>query len=238
LPDIDEPMRDVGPAMPADPCFDPCRPVPAAGLRRGMRAVASRQNQRQRRAQILATIRRLLIDHGCAGVTMRRVAEESGHAVQTIYNLVGPREAAIIEAISDYTRYVGQTAAHDPADPGAVVRIIDQWVESISARPEFCRQVSLIFFTESRAIFYAIRDRQMKGLFGLLLRQQKSGVLRADANVRELAEQLAFCASALCIEWADRPFPPDELRRRLCANYANLLASAIAPEAERLRLVA
>lgn len=238
MPDMDDLADDIAPAAAEAACFDPCRPVPATAVRKGEKRIASRQNQRQRRSQILATIRRLLVEHGCAGVTMRRIAEQSGHAVQTIYNLAGPRDQAIIEAISEYTRYVGQTAAHDPADANAVVRIIDQWVESIAARPEFCRQVSLIFFTESRGIFYAIRDRQMKGLYGLLLRQQKSGVLRADANVRELAEQLAFCASALCIEWADRPFPPDELRRRLCANYANLLASAIAPGAGRVRLVA
>ncbi|MBU6267568.1 MAG: TetR/AcrR family transcriptional regulator [Sphingomonadales bacterium] len=225
--DSGELADDIVPARgdcPEDACFDPCRPVPDTG-----RAGRARPNQRQRRAHILATIRRMLIEGGCDAVTMRGIAEQSGHAVQTIYNLVGPRDPALVEAISEYTRYVGRTAAHDPADANAVVTIIDQWVESIAARPEFCRQVSLIFLTESRGVFYAIRDRQKKGLLGLLLRQQKSGVLKADAPVRDMAEQMAFAASALCVEWADRPFPLAELRRRLCGTFANLLASAIHP---------
>ncbi len=41
---------------------------------------------------ILAAIRRLLIDEGYDGITVRRIAEASGHAVQTICNLVGPRD--------------------------------------------------------------------------------------------------------------------------------------------------
>jgi len=193
-------------------------------------------NQRLRRTRILATIRTLLIAGGVEAVTMREIARQSGHAVQTIYNLVGPREHAIIEAISEYTRYVGRTSPHDPADPNSVVALIDQWVESIAACPEFCKQVSLIALTPSRAIFYAIRERQLKGLFGLLLRQQRSGVLRRDANVRDLAEQMAFGASALCVEWADRPFPVPDLQRRLTATFSNLMASALATGARHLRL--
>ncbi|MDE2404966.1 MAG: TetR/AcrR family transcriptional regulator [Sphingomonadales bacterium] len=233
LPTGAEMADDVVPAvaMPAaTACFDPCRAVAEPARTR-----RARPNQRQRRAHILATIRLMLVEGGCDAVTMRGIAERSGHAVQTVYNLVGPREQALVEAISDYTRYVGRTAAHDLADPDAVVTIIDQWVESIAARPEFCRQVSLIFFGPSRGVFYAIRDRQLKGLLGLLLRQQKSGVLLPDAPVRDIAEQMAFAASALCIEWADRPFPLPDLRRRMRATFANLLASAIAPDARATR---
>lgn len=199
-------------------------------------AATSRQNQRHRRSMILATIRRLLTEEGYDGVTVRRVAEQSGHAVQTIYNLVGPRDQAIVEAIGEYTRYVGRSAMPDPEDPDAVVEIIDRWVQSIQSAPEFCRQVSLIFFTPSRHIFYSFRDRELKGMQGLLQRQQKCSILRADANIRDLAEQLVLFASALCVEWSDRPFPLDQLHRRLCSGYANLLAGAIGPAGGRLRL--
>lgn len=215
--------------------FDPAVPVPLQ-LVQSRRSVTSRKRQRERRTEILAAIRRLLLLRGCAGVTMRSIAEESGYAVQTIYNLVGPREHAIVEAISEYTRYVGRTSSYELEDVNAVGSLIDQWIDSIAAEPEFCRQVSLIALTPSRGIFYAIRERQMKGLLGLLLRQQRSGLLRPDAQLRDLAEQMAFSASALCVEWADRPFPVAELRRRLCSTFANLLASAIVPGAGRLKI--
>ncbi len=177
--------------------YDPAQPIHHFhGL--GRTAVPPRRNQRLRRAQILATIRRLLVEQGVEGVTVRGIAQASGHAVQTIYNLVGPRDQAIAEAISEYTRYVGHTALPDPGDPEAVVDIIGRWLQSIEAAPEFCRQVCLIFFTPSRGIFYHFRDKQLKAMQGLLAKQQKCGILRADANLSDLAEQLVTFASASC----------------------------------------
>ncbi len=218
--------------------FDPCRPILGLPGKPSKVAATCRQNQRIRRSQILATIRSLLTEHGFQGVTVRRIAESSGHAVQTIYNLVGPRDEAIVEAISEYTRYVGRTATPQPEDPYAVVEVIERWLQSIAAAPEFCRQVSLIFFTEQRSIFYRFRDRELKSMHSLLSRQQKCGVVKADANIQDLAEQLVLLASGLCLEWSDRPFPLEQMRRRLCSGYANLLAGAIAPAGDRLRLVA
>jgi AcrR family transcriptional regulator len=214
------------------PVYDPSLPIhhfPGQA-----RAALSRRNQRLRRAQILATIRRLLTEEGLDGLTVRRIAQASGHAVQTIYNLVGPRDRAIIEAISEYTRYVGRTAAPQPEDPQAVMMIIDCWLRSVEAAPAFCRQVSLIFFTPARDVFYSFRDRELKGMHGLLARQQKCGAIRPETNVRDLAEQLVLFASSQCVEWSDRPFPVEQLRRRLYSGYANLLASAVAPRGLRM----
>ena len=214
--------------------YDPALPIHhfPNSLSRGLgrtAAVPSRRNQRLRRAQILATIRRLLTEEGLDGVTVRGIAQASGHAVQTIYNLVGPRDQAIVEAISEYTRYVGHTALPDPGDPHAVVDIIGRWLQAIESTPEFCRQVCMIFFSPSRAIFYHFRDKQLKAMQALLAKQQKCGILRADANLSDLAEQLVTFASASCIEWSDRPFPLDQLHRRIRSGFGNLLDGARQP---------
>jgi len=195
--------------------------------------ITTRRNQRLRRAQILATIRRLLTEEGFEAVTVRRIAERSGHAVQTVYNLVGPRDEAIVQAISEYTRYVGRTASPEPGDPAALTEIIDRWLQSVEAAPDFCREVSRIYFTRSRSIFYDFRDCELKGMHKLLVQQQKCGVIRPEVNLRDLAEQLVLFASGLCLEWADRPFPTEQLRRRLYAGYSNLLAAALARPAGR-----
>jgi hypothetical protein len=213
-----------GPARPV--LYDPAQPIVPFSCAGSARSVPSRRNQRLRRAQILATIRRLLTEQGLAGVTVRGIAQDSGHAVQTIYNLVGPRDQAIVEAISEYTQYVGQTAMPDPGDPDAVVEMIGCWLQSIEAAPEFCRQVCLIFFTPSRAIFYHFRDKQLKSMQGLLARQQKCGILRSDANLPDLAEQLVTLAAASCIDWSDRAVPLEQLHRRIYNGFANLLDGA------------
>jgi AcrR family transcriptional regulator len=207
--------------------YDPAMPIDFLRGDSERGRTTTRRNQRLRKAQILATIRRLLVEHGFEGVTMRRIAEASGHAVQTVYNLVGPRDEAIVAAVSEYTRYVGRTASPRPEDPQAVMEIIDRWLQSVEAAPEFCRQVSLIYFTRARGIFYAFRDLELKGMHQLLQRQQKCGALRPETNLRDLAEQLVLFASALCVDWADRPYPLEQLRRRLYSGYGNLLAQAL-----------
>lgn len=209
--------------------YDPSTPIMLS--RRGCAEVAaiSRRNQRLRRAHILATVRQLLTEGGYENVTMRKVADVSGHAVQTIYNLVGPRDHAIVEAVEEYTRFVGRTANVNREDPNAVVEIIACWLQSIAANPQFCRQVSLIALTESRHIFYTFRDRQLKSMQNLLQHQQRCGVLRADTDTRELGELLVLLASALCIEWSDQDCSFETLRRRLYSGCGKLLANAFAP---------
>lgn len=207
--------------------FDPARPIGRAGLAGRGRKPSPGHNQRQRRSAILATIRRLLAEEGLEGVTVRRIAEQSGHAVQTIYNLVGPRDLAITEAISEYSQYVNLTEVPDPFDPEAPAAILDRELTSIRINPEFCRNVCLIYFSDSREIFYNFRERQVKAMHRFLVQQQRAGVIRADLNASNLAAQLMLFLGATCIEWADRDFGFDELRERLCDGYETLMAGTL-----------
>lgn len=207
--------------------FEPGCPVPPGFDRAANVSSASGQAQRERRSRILATIRNLLVERGFEGLTVRGIAEGSGFAVQTIYNLVGPRDHAIVEAICEYTRLINYSSLSDPEDPYAVVKIMDRGAQSIEASPEFCRQVCMIAFTPSRDIYYKYRDRQFRAMRGFLAMQKKAGILRASVNISDLAEQLMLLASALCMDWADDRLPLDQLRRRLIAGYTNLMAGAV-----------
>jgi AcrR family transcriptional regulator len=182
-----------------------------------------------RRAQILAAIRALLFRQGLEGVTMRRIAQEADLSVQSIYNLVGPRDEAIAEAISEYTRAIGLTPTPDPGDPDAVMQVIGRWIGSVEDAPEFCRQVCLIFFSPSRHIFYQFRDKQLKALQYLLIQQQRARLIRPEVQVRDLAEELIMFASALCVEWSDRPFGVDQLLTRLRNGFVNLMSRSMEP---------
>ena len=115
----------------------------------------------------------------------------------------------------------------DPEDPKAALAMIDREVKSIELNPEFCRNVCMIYFTESRGIFYDFRERQVRLLHNFLVQQQKAGVLRPGVNTRSLAEHLILFLGALCIEWADRPFPFEVLQQRTYAGYTNLMADTI-----------
>jgi AcrR family transcriptional regulator len=214
----------------ADAVYDPFAPIARRPGRLAQAAECTGHGQRARRATILATIRTLLTESGCESVTVRRISQVSGFAVQTIYNLVGPRDQAITEAISEYSLFVGRTARPRADDPSAVFGIVNRWVDAIHAQPDFCRQANLIFFTESRGIYYTFRDRQLRGMRNFLKRQQDCGIIRADVNIADVAEQLVLLSSALWLEWSDRPFPLEVLHHKLCSGCANILADKVAPQ--------
>lgn len=62
---------------------------------------ARRPNRREvaaaeTRREIVRTARRLFAEHGFAGTSVQRIAEESGVAVQTIYSSVGSKSALVL----------------------------------------------------------------------------------------------------------------------------------------------
>jgi len=210
--------------------YDPFAPILHFPGKAVCAGTGVRSNQRARRSRILAAIRRLLTEAGCENVTVRDMAEASGCVVQTIYNLVGPRNEAISDAISEYSLFVGRTACPKPQDPTAFFAIVNRWMAAIDATPDFCRQSNMIYFTPSREIYYRFRERQLAGLRNLLRRQQNYGIILADANIRGLAEHIVLHASALWLEWSDRPFPVEQLRQKLCGGAAILLSDSFAPK--------
>lgn len=153
---------------------------------------------------------------------MRAIARSSGFALQTIYNLVGPRDLAITDAISEYNLFLGRAAAKNEGAP-SLLQLIEIWMSAAETYPEFARQCNLIMFTPSRHIYYRFRDIQIRGMAKLLRHQQENGYLYFHAQPRQLAEQLVFFATAMWIDWADRPFPLAVLREKLVSGFAKLL---------------
>jgi AcrR family transcriptional regulator len=192
----------------------------------------ARSRQRSRRSEIRAAIRRMLATKGCEHVTVREVAGISGFAVQTIYNLVGPRNDAISDAISEYSIFVGRTALRRADDPMAVAGIVDRWIDSVAVNSEFARQSNLIFFTDSRDIYYRFRDQQLIGMRNLMQRQKSCGVIRSEVDSAALAESIVISMSALWIDWADRSQPIETLRTRLRAGVSMLMSGKLHPRYE------
>lgn len=202
--------------------FNPFRPLPQGAGRLQPVQNLARKSQRERRANILAITRRLLTERGCEGVTVREVVLESGYALQTIYNLVGPRNRLITDAISEYSLFVGRIATRG-RDPSAMVNLCDTWMEAVEASPEFARQTNLIMFSSCRDVYYHFRDIQIRGMAHLLREGQANGSLRLRNSPRKVAEQLVFYSTAIWIEWADRPFPLPVLKERLLTGLLKLL---------------
>jgi AcrR family transcriptional regulator len=214
----EQPMPDVPGSL-----FDPNKPILAAAVDGDATIGAvTRSNQRMRRAQIRAATRKLLAENGCDAVTVRDIARASGFALQTVYNLGGPREQLIIDAISEYSLFVGRMASRKQG-VSTLPNLVDTWIESAQCCPEFARQCNLIVFTRSRPIYYRFRDIQIRGMTKLLRLQRENGQMLLGSSPRKTAEQLVFYATAIWIDWADRPFPFPQLRDRLVLGMTKLL---------------
>lgn len=210
--------------------FDPFRPIaPGAGKPEAL-VGGARRGQRARRSEILATIRKLLTENGCHELTVRGIADGSGYAIQTVYNLVGPRNQAIAEAINEYSIYVGRMASPALDNPFALPAITNMWVDVQAIRPEFTRQCNLIFFSPARMIYYRFRDRQLRGMNKLIRHQQKAAILKDDVDTGALSEHLVFFSTAMWLEWADRPFPLETLRKKLNQGFHSLLGDKLNSE--------
>jgi hypothetical protein len=155
-------------------------------------------------------------------VTVREISRASGCALQTIYNLVGPRTDAIAAAISEYSGFVCGSAPSAEPDR-SILDACDMWVVATEACPEYTRQCNRIFFGPSRRIYYNFREAEIRWFTMLLRDQQAAGVAAYRTPSRQLAEQVVFFASALFVEWADNPFPLPELRRKLMSGVFKLL---------------
>lgn len=209
---------------------NPFEPVPLRSVIGRREGTGTRFQQRVRRSHVFAAIRRLLTDVGCEDITVRNIAATSGYAVQTVYNLVGPRELAISDAISEYSIAVGRSASCQLEHPMMLPAIVDRWLQAITMTPHFVRQCNMVFFSGSRGIYYRFRDRQLSGLYNLLRRQKACGIIKDDVDIRLLSERLGLFASALCVEWADHPFPLNQLHEQLCSGFAGMLADSLTPE--------
>ncbi len=219
------------PAIPAM-LYDPKLPIlgiPNAS--EGTDKPLLRQGQKWRRAEIMATIRKLLIEHGYQGVTIRRIAEMSGRAVQTIYNLLGPREDAIIQAISEYTTSVAQSFNPDPSDPEAIRKMVETQIRSVEEAPAFCQQVCRIYFTNDRQIYYKFRDLQARGLYAMLIKQKRNRIIRPEVNCLDLATNFMACIGSHYIEWSDGNMDFETLRKNVNSSCYYMFSGALMPTA-------
>lgn len=215
--------------------YNPFAPI-SYPLPRDRLAGGARHSQRLRRSEILAAIRRLLTEKGCDNVTVRQVAVISGYAVQTVYNLVGPRNDAISDAISEYSIFVAKTMVPRLDDPRALPSIVDSWVDATRHSPAaaLTRQFSLIYFSRNRSIYYRFRERQHAGMRNLLQRQRNCGIIRPDVDINALAEHLVIYSSALWLDWAERQFSLDQLQQKLNYGFATVLSGRFTPQYEHV----
>jgi len=184
-----------------------------------IQAGVNRLNQRERRARILASTRKLIGERGSGDITVREIALISDVSPQTLYNLVGPRDQAIVDALNEYSVAIGRIAAHT----SSLSEHTDVWISVAECYPDYARQSTLMFMTPMRNVYLSYRDKQVKSLTKLLKAYKKAGHMHFTTPAHDLAEQLILFSSAVWVDWSIRSFPLSELKEKIIAGLTKLM---------------
>jgi AcrR family transcriptional regulator len=197
--------------------LDPYEPIPVE--RNKLRGGVNRLKQRERRALILASTRKLIGERGCTEITVREIAQQSGLSPQTLYNLVGPRDQAIADALIEYSASVARIAVQEPS----LHATTDIWLNVAERFPDFARQSTLMFVTPMQGVYLQYREFQVRSLSKLLNSYKTSGKLIFRGSATQLAEELIIYSSAMWLDWSIRQYPLAELRSKLVAGLKKLV---------------
>ena len=183
---------------PADPFFpDPFAPILPDTL--GIAGSVSRQ--RLRRAEILATTRRLIAEERFDQVTLRRVAEDCDVAVQTIRNSFGRRDELIIAAVNEHTTAIWQDLDRRLPARQALIEFSGVIHRCAVQAPGFLRGTLALAFSRNASML-ALQSHAAAYKLRLLQRMAKEETLRPGVRLDMLADQLTRLDTILMYEWA------------------------------------
>jgi AcrR family transcriptional regulator len=210
------------PAVVPNP-YVPLAPDAAAGP--GGRSFAQ---QRRRRAEILATTRRLLAE-GQEAFTLRRVADENRVTVQTVRNSFGRREDLMVSAINEHTSAVWRALGGFSSGPALFLDLAQMYFQCARATPEFLRAM----VTQAVANTPSLSVLQQHGSaikVAHLRRLAREGGLRPGVDAEALAAQITRLNTFQMYEWAAGG-DALALRHELVVGNKLLLLGAVTPNA-------
>jgi len=186
------------------------------------------QQKQERRDRIRKESRRLLIEQGYDGLTVRKLASACGLSVPTLYNLVGSKATIIAEDAIETFRRVSErfdaAAQGDPIDRAFALYDVVQ-AEILSRGPYFR---ALLPHLDAVPELRPVRDAMGQLLVAQLVRALSGGprkAFQAEFDVHLAATQLYDLANAAFTGWAVGRVPEAELGARLRHGAALVLAS-------------
>ncbi|MEM7158727.1 MAG: TetR/AcrR family transcriptional regulator [Myxococcota bacterium] len=164
------------------------------------------RSQADRRARIMAGARTLVANGGAAALSMRKLADEAGLSVNTIYNLIGDRDAVLGALVDHGLGRLATATAHlvDAADP------LEAILERTRTAVRLARQDAPSF----RALALAVHEHR-----GQVGASSLPAMLRAEQMALPLLER-ARAEGALELE-----IDPVRLGRRLHDGFFVALES-------------
>jgi len=193
----------------------------------------SLERQRRRRAEILATTRRLLAEAGGDRLTLRRVANECEVTAQTLRNSFGRKEELIAQAVNEHTSIIWLRLAEPRGEPLVFLAFSDVIHQFAVNVPDFLRGTISAAFTNSPSL-HVLQTHAARSKTRLLRGIASKGLLRPDIDIGLLADQITQLDTMLMHEWS-RTGDDRLLREKMTHSHQVMLRGALRPSvAERL----
>lgn len=185
--------------------------------------------QLSRRAEILRQTRILIGHQGYAGFTIRKVAENSEVAPQTIYNLLGDREQVLDAAIGQHVAAMITAARKLDGPPGFFMRLADVLWGHALKNSGYARTVI-------RA--QLITGHRIQGVLTTAYRAElavmaEQGQLRSGVDIGLVADCMQAGITMTAFRWADGPDDDLLLRRQVVTSLGLPLLGAMTTPARR-----
>lgn len=159
----------------------------------------SNENLRARKARILQTARTLIGSKGLEGLTMRELADRSGVALATLYNIYGSRDVLIHHAVNDFFDNILElrlTKAKNKNALGRMLLLLELIARYVMDSPEYARVVVAMYFKLDRG----------QGMHGMLY-------TLAHTELTKLLEEMRH--EAHYAEWVSIDLLADEMTEQV-----------------------
>jgi AcrR family transcriptional regulator len=175
-------------------------------------------NQRVRRSRILAIARQLLCESDSEEISMKAIAERSGVAIQTIYNLLGSKLDVFNQAICEEINRVPQHNLVNNSYTNRVSALCDLSVLYAIESPTYIRNVMRLWSPLDGHLHRPLQDCIVTNFSKILVGAPLVGVNRSSFDVRKFSASLNAVIIGTIMEWAGGHCRIDELRAEMAAR--------------------
>lgn len=184
-------------------------------------------NLYRKRAEVLATVRRLLARHGWAKFSMRKLAAECRISRQTLHNMAGSRTEIIAEAICDHTVMMHTYVARRYQGEDYFVALTEHLIEVVRKTPEYSRQAIAAYFAFDLPVFTAVNKVSLRLNMEELSGMQRDGSFRTDIDLTALNSRIVELHTACILSWANGMIPFDRFEFDMRMGCELLLFGAL-----------
>jgi AcrR family transcriptional regulator len=183
--------------------------------REGRPAILKRLTERQlrRRSNILSVARQLIAEKGYAGVTMRELAEKSGVAYKSLYDLYGSKDNLLGKAIEERLRLVFDSIDRSTGTSGfdRLMDIIERASAHTLEIPNLARALEPILAVDPGK--FSIGEIMQKFHREAILEIKRHGDMIEGADVDFIVHDLMLASGAIRLYWANNVIADGDLAR-------------------------